>query len=293
MTARVVGRAPAQDNCEVPLLLEHESLRQWTQRCRATSEDRCRPCAVTYRRRVRRVADSGRVRYPGDTLLLVTLTAPSEVDQHCKRHKKCDARLDATCEVCPCTPDGGVHLGEWNGNCSARWNRFIEQLRRETGLQLQYFRGAEVQRRGALHFHVMVRLPRSRGAVLSVAQIRRIAMAYGFGHEVSLDPITDHKAAGYVAKYVSKSCADRVRMPWVHRRTGEVTNGYGRYRTWTSSREWGQSMKQVRAEQAAWWAERAGEAPPAQQAPTGPHDPCSHSYASAGPPTGDGGALEP
>ena len=279
MTARVIGRAPAQSNCDSPLLLEHESGRQWVKRCGATSEVRCKPCAVSYRRRVRRVADSGRVRYPGATLLHLTITAPSEKDQHCRRHKGCDARRNESCDVCPCTPPGGVHLGKWNGTCSARWNRFLGQLRRQTGLKLQYFRAAEVQERGALHFHVMIRLPRSRGCVLSEAQIREIAMNYGFGHSVKLDPITDHKAAGYVAKYVSKSCADRAAMPWVHRRTGEVTNGHGRYRCWTSSREWGQSMKDVRAEQAAWWAAQAGSAPPAEQAPTGPLDPSSQSYA--------------
>jgi hypothetical protein len=289
MTARVVGRAPAQPNCDRPLVLEYESGRQVIKRCGATSSDRCLPCSTSYRKRVRRVADSGRVRYPKATLLLLTLTAPSEHDQHCQRHKRCDARRDATCEACPCTPPGGVHLGEWNGTCSARVNRVIEQLRRETGVQLQYFRGAEVQKRGALHFHVMIRLPRSHGVVLSEAQIKRIAIAYGFGHEMKLDAVTDRKAAGYVAKYVAKSCTDRQRMPWVHRRTGEVTNGNGRYRPWTSSREWGQTMKDVRAEQAAWWAERAGEAPPAEQAPTGPLDPSSQSYACGAPPPGSGG----
>lgn len=139
MSARVIGQAPAQDNCEHPLLFEHESGRRWTQRCKATSEDRCKPCSATYRRRVRRVADSGRVLYPAATLFLLTLTAPSDADQHCRRHKRCDGRRDKSCDVCPCTPPGGVHLGQWNGECSARWNRFIEQLRRETGLKFQYF----------------------------------------------------------------------------------------------------------------------------------------------------------
>lgn len=172
-------------------------------------------------------------------------------------------------------------MGEWNGRCSERWNRFIEQLRRETGLEVQYFRAAEVQARGALHFHVLVRLPRSRGVVLSESGMRRIAMAYGFGHEVKLKPITDHRASVYVAKYVSKSCAARSKMPWVHRQTGEVTDGHGRYRCWTSSRHWGTSMGDVRAEQAAWWAQGAGEAPTAKPAPTGPLDPNSQRYAES------------
>jgi hypothetical protein len=280
MSARVIGRGPAQPNCERPLVLEHESGRRWTQRCRATSEKDCRPCSATYRRRVRRVADSGRVLYPAATLLLLTLTAPSDVDQHCMRHKRCDGRGDE-CSVCPCTPEGGVHLGNWNGECSARWNRFIEQLRRQTGLRLQYFRAAEVQQRGALHFHVLIRLPESRGGALSVAELRRLAMSFGFGHSVDLAVVEDHRAAGYVAKYVVKSCAARSSMPWVHRVTGEITNGYGRYRCWTSSRRWGTTMADVRAAQAAWWQEQAGGSP-AEPVAAGLLDPSSQSYASGG-----------
>lgn len=278
MTAQVIGRGAPQDNCDAPLLLEHSgSGRRWTQRCRATSEDRCKPCSVTYRRRARRVADSGRILYPGSTVLLVTLTAPSDVDQHCRRHKRCGGRRDDTCDVCPCTPEDGVHLAEWNGQCSARWNRFIEQLRRETGIKLQYFRAAEVQQRGALHFHVLIRLPRGRGAALSVKQVRRLAMDYGFGHSVDLAVVNDERAAGYVAKYVVKACADRSLMPWVHRRTAEVTNGHGRYRCWTASRQWGTTMAEVRAAQAAWWADGAG-AQAAQPPEPGPLDPSSQSY---------------
>lgn len=80
MTATVIGRAPAQPNCEQPLILEHASGRQMVIRCRSTNETTCLPCATTYRKRVRRVADSGRVLYPAATLLLLTLTAPSDTD---------------------------------------------------------------------------------------------------------------------------------------------------------------------------------------------------------------------
>jgi hypothetical protein len=256
MTPRPIGRGPARPDCEVPILMEEESGRRWTIRCRATSHDRCRPCAKSYRTKVFWVADSGRTMYPGDTILMVTLTAPSEKGQHCRRHANCDGRRGEDCSVCECTPEGGVHLGEWNAGCSAQWNRFVEALRRLTGVKLQYFRAAEAQCRGALHFHVLFRLPKSRGIRISVAEIRRLAMHFGFGHSVDLSVVNDKRASSYVAKYVSKSCADRAEMPWVNRRTGEVTSGNGRYRCWTSSRRWGWTMALVRQQQADWVQER-------------------------------------
>lgn len=285
----MIGRAEPQPNCDSPIVLEHEgSGRKINKRCGATSTDRCKPCAKSYRTRVFWVGDSGRTRYPGDTILMVTLTAPSDVDQHCMRHRKCDARRE-DCVVCECTPEGGVHLGEWNGRCSARWNRFVEDLRRETGVKLQYFRAAELQKRGALHFHVLIRLPRSRGVVIDEAQVRRLAMHHGFGHSVDVKAVSNEKAASYLAKYVSKSCADRQDMPWVDRRTAEVTNGNGRYRCWTSSRRWGWTMAHVRQQQVDWMMERLrAEAP---QAPPGAIYSNGHCYEQLPLPALAGGGL--
>jgi hypothetical protein len=221
-------------------------------------------------------------------VLLVTLTAPSDVDQHCSVHRKCDARQGEDCRSCPCTPAGGVNLGKWNGECAARFNRFMQDLRRMLRLQVQYFKGAEVQQRGALHFHVLVRLPASIGCKVNRSALRALAMHHGFGHSIDVQAVDDHRAAGYVAKYVSKSCTERDEMPWVHRRTGEVVRGHGRYRVWTASRRWGVTMGEVRAAQAAWWAQggptgATGAAPqgPAPTAPKAPLDPSSQSYTTA------------
>lgn len=225
--------------------------------------------------------------FPGASLLLLTLTAPSERGRHCTRHKQCGG-FGERCVPCPCSPDEGVHLGEWNGACSARWNRFIEDLRRLLGVNVQYFHAAEVQKRGALHFHVMLRLPKSRGINVLPRRLVELAMHHGFGHSVDLQAISSSRAAGYVAKYASKACTDREQMPWVHRRTGEVTNGHGRYRVWTSSRRWGLTMAAVRAAQAAWVRERA-EREPAGPADAGPLDPRSQSYESRRGSPSDGG----
>jgi hypothetical protein len=249
VTWQVIGRAPARDDCDAPLILT-SGAQVRVQRCRASSSNRCEPCAETYRRRVRRIAVDGCSLYTGSTIVMVTLTAPGN-EQHTM----------PSGEVCPCTPDGGVHLAEWNGTCSGRFSRFVEDVRRMTGVKLQYFRAAEVQKRGALHFHILFRVPVGMRVRLSLGAVRRLALKHGFGHSVDVTGVEPERAAGYVAKYASKAAAARASMPWMHRRTGELSNGYGRYRVWTSSRDWGVTMASVRAAQAAWWLQMAGVSP--------------------------------
>jgi hypothetical protein len=121
---------------------------------------------------------------------------------------------------------------------------------------VQFFRGVEVQARGALHDHSMVR----SDVPLSKSDLRTMAMDAGFGHEVDLAPVEygSKKAAYYVSKYVTKATDSRDEVPWlgevVDEATGEVTVGPvpGRYRTWSMSREWGQTMAQVRATAAVY-----------------------------------------
>lgn len=157
--------------------------------------------------------------------------------------------------VCRCTPVGGVDLAAWNASHSSRWNHFRTRLR-QAHPSVQFFRGVEVQSRGALHDHAMVRsdLP------LQKAQLRAMAMDAGFGHSVDLAPVApgSKQAAYYVAKYVTKATDARESVPWlgdlVDVDTGEVSVGRvpGRYRTWSMSREWGATMAAVRAEAAVY-----------------------------------------
>jgi hypothetical protein len=68
---------------------------------------------------------------------------------------------------------------------------------------------------------------------------------------LDLDPIAagDLRAAGYVAKYVSKATDQRGEVPWdtVDSHTGEVVAvPEARYRTWSASRGWGMTMKALR-----------------------------------------------
>lgn len=166
-------------------------------------------------------------------------------------------------EWCLCTPPGGVDLAAWNASHSRRWNHFRTSLRQAVP-ELEYFRGVEVQVRGALHDHVLVWSP----VQLSLVELRKIAIRAGFGHSVDLAPIEpgSRKCAYYVSKYVTKATDSRDLVPWlaevVDFRTGEVTMAVvpGRYRTWSMSREWGSTMAQVRAASAAYARLVASEA---------------------------------
>ncbi len=167
-------------------------------------------------------------------------------------------------EVCECTPSGGVDLAAWNASHSARWNHLRTLLRREYP-GIVYFRGVEVQERGALHDHFMAFNPHGE---VSAATVRRLAIRAGFGHSVDVAPCVagSRKAAYYVSKYVTKACDSRADVPWLGQRvntdTGEVTVGLvpGRYRTWSCSREWGSTMADVRAAAAVYARRKAAEA---------------------------------
>jgi hypothetical protein len=95
--------------------------------------------------------------------------------------------------------------------------------------------------------------------------VRVLAIEHGYGHEVRIDrPAVSEDgrarlAAWYAAKYVSKATDDRSLIPWERRpllidlETGEVVKqSPATYKTWTASRGWGCSMKQVRAAQRLW-----------------------------------------
>lgn len=173
---------------------------------------------------------------------MLTLTAPGDQVHHLPNGERC-----------PCTPEGGVDLAEWNGSLGHRWNRFCQDLRRHLGQQVQYFKATEVQARGALHLHVPMRL--TLGTRLHLPTIRAMAIAHGFGHSVDLTAVKNEAGLRYVAKYVSKAAAMRSSVPWrkTDKATGEVKMS-PTYKTWSASRSWGLTMAAVKLEQQQWAA---------------------------------------
>lgn len=247
----LLGPRPAWLECDRPLRVvcrgcDYET--RWA--CSGHRASRCKPCAARYRRRVGRVAESGTKRTTGYQYLL-TLTAPGK-----ERHKLPDGSW------CPCTPAGGVDLARWNASHSARWNVVRGALRRDHP-SLEFFRGVEVQGRGALHDHAMV----WSETPLRRAEVRAVAMRAGFGHSVDVAPAPpgSKRAAYYVSKYVTKAADSRRDVPWwgetVDHETGEVSEGVvaGRYRTWSMSRQWGSTMSMVRREARDWINARNAE----------------------------------
>lgn len=240
--------------------------RELVVKCGTTRSAACEPCGLEHRGRVGIVAGSGMrhrvVRRSRQVVstdgLFVTLTAPG-VRQH-----RIGRKGGGWGPVCSCTPVGGVNLAEWNGSAGKRWNEFCKAVRRTYGADVEFFKGTEVQRRGALHFHAIFK--RREGGVLAMtdASVRRLALQYGFGHEVKVVRFEPGHAA-YVAKYVSKSANDRQRAPWSGRKfivrqvetldgrrvemRLSVDTGSPTYRTWSASRKFGDPMRLVRAAQ--------------------------------------------
>jgi hypothetical protein len=60
----------------------------------------------------------------------------------------------------------------------------VTDLRREPGVELEYFKATEVQRRGALHLHLPVRF--RRPCRVGTRRLRELAMRWGFGHVINL-----------------------------------------------------------------------------------------------------------
>lgn len=261
---RFAGRAEmgSREDCDAPkLLICIRCGDQLVMRCGTSRSTRCSPCSETYRRRVMTVCGSGTqdVFVQGGSVLFVTLTAPGDGVHHLPSGARC-----------PCSIEGGVNLATWNATSGKRWSRFVQELRRETGLHLEYFKGVEIQKRGAVHFHALFRVPKGHGGRKWKSTIRRLAIKHGFGHEIDCAPVPDEKVAGYIAKYASKATDERDAIPWCDKETGEIRLGEGRYRVWSSSDHWGVRMGQVRQLQQMWaksqaasteaWGGSAGEA---------------------------------
>jgi hypothetical protein len=245
-------------------------------RCGQSRESVCPGCARQYRGKVAAVVCRGTELVPAGYAVMLTLTAPGNVEHWLPSEEKC-----------LCTPAEGVNLGEWNATLTARWNRFLEAIRRgeasplvggrRRAVPLQYVNAKEIQRRGALHTHGVLRRSDGKPLQLVRSQLRALAIAHGFGHSLVLRRVGLSRHGGskarsskgvgwYVAKYVSKAADARGRVPWgtVQRWTTRTERLYAttrevkcqetvdapgrRWRTWTASRGWGCSMRELREE---------------------------------------------
>jgi hypothetical protein len=204
--------------------------------------------------------------------LFLTLTAPSFGPVHrtsaptCRRRRgRCDHGRPLGCGLAH--PEGAAEVGSplcadcydyvghvlWHAHAGRLWDRFTTAVRRALAtmvglarsrlrehLVVSFAKVAEYQRRGAIHFHAVVRLdgpdgpgttppPWASAALLEACVVRAAAhvhvdtaysRAYGdyrlrWGEQLDVRPIrafgdggeslSDGAVAGYVAKYVTKS----------------------------------------------------------------------------------------
>jgi hypothetical protein len=178
---------------------------------------------------------------------MLTLTAPGVTPDHLRYVQNWDGR--SLRPVCGCETNLQAGLGLWNASAGSRWNRMRTALS-DSFPGLSYFRAVEVQKRGALHLHVIVWFP----AAPDPRALQSFALAAGFGCSTDWAPAEpgSRRFAYYVAKYATKSCDERNDVPWIapvaDRETGEIRPmmTVPTYRTWSSSQNWGLTIKECR-----------------------------------------------
>ena len=172
--SRQVG--PGDGGCPTPVVVVNRRDRRWMSlACRR------RRCSVCGERVWKPYAQAGMMAgldgVPQSEILLVTLTAP-----------------------------GNAKAWEWNGGASTRWNAFITYLRRAfPGAHIGFWKVGELQVRGTVHYHVILRGLRW----LPVEVLRSLAVRAGFGPWVWVGRPREKRGGvrgllGYYGKYMVK-----------------------------------------------------------------------------------------
>lgn len=269
------GSANGPGGCAQPVLMGCLSCGGYrVTPCYSRDQRKCPACADRFRRHLTRVAGS----VPGGHVYFLTLTAPSfephsqwvmrgsrlpEVDQRDGTRPGWADR--ASCDCWTTEPS----MAAWNASAGRRWNHLLTLLGREYG-RVDFFRGVEVQKRGALHLHLIV----STDVRLEPRVVQRLALRAGFGCVVDVQRVRMLSRSGqYVTKYLTKAVTDREAVPWVapvlDQETGEIRTlrTRARYRVYSQSRGWGITLREYRArlreahERARARAEAANVAP--------------------------------
>jgi len=163
--------------CPNPVHLVNVVTGRW--RCVPCKKRRCEWCGERiWKKYVQAGMMAGLRGQPYSRLLMLTLTAPG----------------------------GALDVEAWNQGASRMWSSFLLALRKKFGgTSLSYWKVGELQKRGAIHYHVLL-----RGLVfLPVELLRSLAMASGFGSWVWVGRPDVRKGGmqgllGYFGKYLTK-----------------------------------------------------------------------------------------
>lgn len=248
---------PIDGFCQMPrVMVDVSNPAEWYHgRCGSARPSRCAPCAEIKRGDIASIGRSGWIDQPGDRGYFVTLTPPG-ADVLPWDRSLCHHSDGVPCSgSIGCKAEHGA-LAEWHGRVGQRWSWFMTELRRLSGVDVQFFKTWELQRRGALHLHSMMRPDGMISDRRFRACIRLAASRYGFGGQVDVqvfslsDTQAAARSAGYVAKYASKSSDDLCTVDRVDFDTGEfMPVGL---RSWSSSRRWGDTMASIKLRRCQW-----------------------------------------
>ena len=202
---RRVGR---ECDCPSPVTLVNETEGTWMQVwCKSR---RCPVCGPKWKKMAQARLARGIEGQPLERVLFITLTAPGDVDAQ-----------------------------QFNENASRYWNHFMVSLKRKfPGAQLDYYRVGEFQKRGHIHFHVVIRglnyLPHDI--------LQRLAIRAGFGEIYWIKRVEAAKGGirgllGYLGKYLLKEAE-----LWPRGK-----------RVVTTSRGWAVDWRPVKRAPWVWW----------------------------------------
>lgn len=205
-------------------------------RCWNKSPDICPGCSNLHRLHTKRIIWSGINENSGqqETEVIVsgnyeyyflTLTAPSfgkvhRVDKTSSNPTPCtcDKRQHASTDTCGSTPIDTTHYRYkeqvlWNFYSNSLWTRTQENLRRRYKKQIECAYIREPQKRGTVHYHVIVRVPKhfdQAKVMKELEQLRTQSLkvgnhVYKWGSQSKVDHVkTDSESVGKTVAYISK-----------------------------------------------------------------------------------------
>lgn len=215
-------------------------------RCRTHSQFDCPPCAAIYRRDAKAILRAGLARAAAnnEAVVRLTLTAPSFGETHKQKSCNCIANGRVSDDHFPGTP---LHPRTYRYRDQVRWNaaanalfkvtmrkvwRAIDQALPE-GSKLsshEYAAVAEMQVRGAIHYHALLLVPYwvigalgGPGALTSIidtavkgAKVRRYGRHLFWGSQKDIAIVSAHahdaaQSIAYLLKHLGRTVADLTR----------------------------------------------------------------------------------